>query len=335
MSCSHSALAPAVTLVHHVWFAPLQNMISEHATEWLGYPVKLFNAETSEQGINDYAGTIYRLALDWDAEVDFPELFSRFIANPESVKTPAIIIGQYHGDDPSLGSEEVVQLLVSARSKLPNLRGVFITDVVTEENEVSWIVQSDISPLLMSYPELEHLRLRGTGELTFGGRISHQNLRSLTIETGGLPPQLLREVLASQLPSLDTLELWLGTPSYGGDVTVADLQPLLSDKLFPKLKRLGLRDSEIVDEIASALQSAPVLARLEGLDLSLGVLSDKGGKALLENSALKQLKQLDLHRHFLSDSMMTSLKRAFPVVNVDDAQGSKTAEDDRFVALGE
>lgn len=310
-------------------------MISEHATEWLGFPVKLFDAELSEKGVSDYANTIYRLALDWDADPDFPTLFSRFISNPACAQTPAIIIGQFHGDDPGQGSAEIVQLLVSAQPKLPNLRGVFIGDMVTEENEVSWINQSDVSPLLVAYPNLEHLRLRGTAELSLGGRLVHHKLKSLTIETGGLPPLLLKEVLASQLPSLESLELWLGTPTYGGDVTVRDLEPLLSGNLFPAVKNLGLRDSEIVDQIAVALQSAPILDRLRSLDLSLGTLSDEGGQALLANPKLKALKQLDLHRHYLSGEMMGLLKQQFPNVNVDEPEGSDTDEDDRYVAVGE
>jgi hypothetical protein len=310
-------------------------MISEHATEWLGFPVQLFDGKVSEKGISDYANTIYRLAIDWDADPDFPTLFSRFVSHPASAQTPAIIIGQFHGDDPSGGSEEVVQLLVSAQSKLPNLRGIFIGDLISEENEISWIMQSDISPLLLAYPNLEHLRLRGTGELGLGGRLVHEKLKSLTIETGGLPPRLLQEVLASQLPALESLELWLGTSSYGGDVTVEELQPLLAGNLFPALKHLGLRDSEIVDKIAATLSSAPIVSRLNSLDLSLGTLSDDGGKALLGNSALKRLKRLDLHRHFLSETVMASLKREFPTVNVDEPEGSDTSEEDRYVAVGE
>jgi hypothetical protein len=310
-------------------------MISEHATEWLGFPVKLYDAKLSEKGISDYAKAVYRLALDWDADADFPTLFSRFLSNPASAQTPAVIIGQFHGDDPSQGSDEVVQLLVSAQPKLPHLRGIFIGDIVSEENEISWIIQTDVSPLLIAYPKLEHLRLRGTAELSLGGRLVHQALKSLTIETGGLPPRLLEEVLASQLPALESLELWLGTPSYGGDVTVKNLQPLLSGNLFPALKHLGLRDSEIVDEIVSALESAPILSRLNSLDLSLGTLSDEGGQALLANARLKSLKQLDLHRHYLSKEMMNALRREFPNVNVDEAEGSDKDEDDRYVAVGE
>ena len=311
-----------------------QIMISEHATTWLGFPVKLYDAKASEKPVADYAKTIYRIALDWDAEVDLATLFSRFLANPAVAQAPAIIIGQYHGDDPEGSSEDVVQSLVAAAPKLPNLHGIFIGDMVTEENEVSWIVQSDVSPVLAAYPNLEHFRLRGTSELSLGGGLVHDKLKSLVIETGGLPPEIFREVLSSRLPALETLELWLGTPSYDGDVTMEDLQPLLSGELFPALKHLGLRDSEIVDDIAANLASAPILSRLTGLDLSLGTLTDTGAEALLDNPALKNLQTLDLHHHYLSEAMMGDLKREFPFVDVGDPKG-ESDEDDRYVAVGE
>ena len=309
-------------------------MISEHVTEWLGLPVKLYDAERSEKGVSDYGSTIYRLALDWDAEVDFPTLFSRFLDDPASGQTQAIIIGQYHADDPEQDSEEVVQLLVSAQPRLPNLRGIFIGDIISEENEISWIHQSDVSPLLTAYKNLEHLRLRGTDGLSLGGHLHHDKLKSLTIETGGLPPELLAQVTSSHLPALEHLELWLGTEEYGGEATVDDLEPLLQGKLFPHLKHLGLRDSQMVDDIATALQSAPILAQLQTLDLSLGTLSDRGAQALLDTAALKQLKHLDLHHHYLSDDMIRQIQRAFPGVNLEDPQGDED-EDDRYVAVSE
>ena len=157
-------------------------MISEHVTEWLGLPVKLYDAERSEESVSDYGSTLYRLALDWDSEVDFQTLFSRFLDDPAAGQTRAIIIGQYHGDDPEQDSEEVVQLLVSAQPRLPNLKGIFIGDIVSEENEISWINQSDVSPLLTTYTDLEHLRLRGAEGLSLGGRLTHDKLKSLTIK---------------------------------------------------------------------------------------------------------------------------------------------------------
>ena len=307
-------------------------MTNEHASEWLGFPVRLFDDNTSKGG---QPNAIYRLALDWDAKANFPTLFSQFLAIPNSSQTPAIVIGQFHGDDPQSSSEEVVQLLVSAREKLPNLKGIFLGDIVSEENEISWIQQTDVSPLLTAYPDLEHLRLRGSDGLSLGGRLVHDKLKSLVIETGGLPPRVLQEVLASQLPALEHLELWLGTPSYGGDVTVADLQPLLQGGLFPKLKHLGLRDSEIVDHVATAIASAPVLGQLESLDLSLGIMSDVGAKALLDSPTARKLKKLDLHHHYISYPIMGALKNGFVLVNVEEAQDAKTDPDERYVAVSE
>ncbi len=110
-------------------------------------------------------------------------------------------------------------------------------------------------------------------------------------------------------------------------------EPFLQGTIFPNLKHFGLRDSEIADEIAVALESAPLLSRIESLDLSLGMLSDEGGQALVDNPGLKHLKQLDLHRHYLSDDMMMRLKLTFPAVNLDEAQGDDVDEDDRNVAV--
>ena len=81
-----------------------------------------------------------------------------------------------------------------------------------------------------------------------------------------------------------------------------DLAPILAGARLPALKHLGLRDAEIADEVAAALAGAPVVARLETLDLSLGTLSDAGAAALLAGQPLTHLRKLDLHHHFLSDA---------------------------------
>jgi hypothetical protein len=308
-------------------------MISEHVENWLGYPVKLFDPKVAKKGVEEYARVVYRLALDWDAEIGFPELFERFLDNPKVSETPAIIIGQFHGDDPETGSDEVVQLLVSAGERLPKLRGIFLADIISEENEISWIHQGDVSALFGAYPSLEHLRLRGGDGLSLGARPAHEHLKSLIIETGGLPASVIQEVASSHFPALEHLELWLGSEEYGGDAGVDDLQPFLTGGLFPNLKYLGLRDSEFADQIAGVLKISPVLNQLDTLDLSLGTLSDEGGLAILETPQLKRVKQLDLHRHYLSEDMMEKLKAMYPGVNVDDAE-----EDDdghRFVAVSE
>lgn len=115
--------------------------------------------------------------------------------------------------------------------------------------------------------------------------------------------EVVRGVLDSELPSLERLDLWLGVSEYGGDADVADLAPLLSGTRFPALHHLGLRNSEVENEIAAAVASAPLVARLRTLDLSCGTLGDEGAAALLEGQPLTQLDALDLHHHFLTEPM--------------------------------
>src|SRR5260221_10639413 len=253
-------------------------MISEHVENWLGYPVRLFDPKTTKKGVQEYSTVIYRLALDWDAEVKFPELFERFLENPKVPETPAIIIGQFHGDDPETGSDEVVQLLVSARERLPNLRGIFLADIISEENEISWIHQSDVSALFGAYPSLEHLRLRGGDGLSLGARPAHAWLKSLIIESGGLPASVIQEVASSHFPALEQLELWLGSEEYGGDAGVDDLQPFLTGGLFPKLKYLGLRASEFADQNPRVLKNSPRFNQPQTFEFSLRDPSRESGQ---------------------------------------------------------
>src|SRR5262249_2977768 len=133
----------------------------------------------------------------------------------------------------------------------------------------------------------------GGNNLSFGN-IQHDHLKELVVQAGGLPPSVIHEVGAAKLPNLEHLELWLGEPNYGGDATAEDIAPLLKPNVFPKLRYLGLKNSEIQDEIAGVIAMAPVLNQLEVLDLSMGTLSDAGAKALLGSPAIKKLKKLDL-----------------------------------------
>ncbi|NKB18733.1 MAG: hypothetical protein HC770_13155 [Pseudanabaena sp. CRU_2_10] len=91
-------------------------------------------------------------------------------------------------------SQEIVEALAAAREKLPNLKAIFLGDITYEEAEISWIVQSDVSPLLTAYPQLEYLQVRGNQGLSLG-LLQHDRLKSLVVETGGLSVNVVCEVL--------------------------------------------------------------------------------------------------------------------------------------------
>ena len=302
--------------------------ISNNAGTFVGHRVVDYDQEKEPK-----KGAVYRFRSDWDGKEILPDL-EHFFESDAAADATAIVIGAWHGEDSSASSEEVIKALVANKDKLPNLAALYLGDITSEENEMSWIQQSDISPLLASFPKLQLLRARGGTDLALK-KPKHATLRGLALETGGLNVEVLRAIGNSDFPNLEYLELWLGTDEYGSNSTVADLQPILSGNLFPKLKYLGLRNAQNVDDIAGVVVNSPLIGRIETLDLSLGVLTDEGGKALLKLPASPTLKKLNLHYNFLSPELVKQLK-TLPLM-VDTSKPSDMEDDDefRFVAVGE
>jgi predicted DNA-binding WGR domain protein len=278
------------------------------------------------------ADVVYRFRSDYENNNVIPHL-EHFFASTAAADANALVIGAWHGDDTELTPEKVIAVLAKHRDRLPRLAAIYVGDITSEENEMSWINQCDLSPLLKSFPKLQLLRSRGGQGLQLSSP-QHENLRGLALETGGMDVEVIRSVCTSNFPKLEYLELWLGTDEYGSNSNVADLQPILSGKLFPNLKYLGLRNSQGADDIAAVVVNSPVIKRIETLDLSLGVLTDEGARALLK-LASPTLKNLNLHYNFIGADIIKQLK-ALPLT-VDASKPTDLEEDDewRFVAVGE
>ncbi|MEV8634528.1 STM4015 family protein [Streptosporangium sp. NPDC051023] len=284
------------------------------------------------QGLPAPEAAAWRIGADWD-EGDFESGFRHFVGTVDTTKVSALIVGGW-GEPYEDDSSKVVGLLTEHADRFPALRSLFLGAMSCEECEISWIQQSDVTPLLAAFPLLERLEVRGGEGLLFP-LVRHDNLRVLRCETGGLPASVVRGIGDSDLPALEYLELWLGVSNYGGDATVADLEAILSGERLPALRHLGLQDSEIQDEVAAAVASAPVVARLESLSLSMGALGDEGAEALLSGQPLTHLKRLDLHHHHLTDSMVDRVGAVLAGVKVD-LSGQLGPDDEwRYVAVTE
>ncbi|MEU6356086.1 STM4015 family protein [Streptomyces sp. NPDC047072] len=284
----------------------------------------------------------WRVTSDvYDSDEEWPEAFARFCAAVDTTRVRALIVGAWseaYDTDPA----PVIAALLDAKDRFPALRALFLGDIVMEECEISWINQTDVTPLLEGFPALEEFGVRGGSDLGFTS-LSHGALRRLVVETGGLPAEVVRGIGASDLPALEHLDLWLGTPDYGGDSEASDLEPILSGARLPRLRHLALRNSEMQDAVAAAVAAAPVVARLEVLDLSMGVLTDEGAAALLGGQPLTHLRKLDLHHHYLSKSFEERVRETFEAsgveVDLDRDDAEEDTEDDgtvwRYVAVGE
>ncbi|MFD3685080.1 STM4015 family protein [Nocardiopsis sp. NPDC058631] len=349
-------------------------MIREHLTEYAGLPVVEFldrdaeahdlqraafdargkqveaPASTPHRERMDKAGldpgsAAWRLRLSSYTEELVPYL-ARFVEEVDTSRVTALVIGDWGFEEGSdISSRELRDALISHAADLPALRSLFLGDITFEENEISWIHHCDLAPLLAAYPRLEELAVRGVGDTYQGGDMlslhvpEHGALRSLTLQSGGLPGQVVRQVLASGLPALERLELWLGVEHYGGDTTPDDLAPLLSGAALPGLRHLGLRNSRRTGEWVRALAGAPITARLSSVDLSLGTLREGDVEHLLAAvPVLSHLESLDLHHHYLSEEATERVRAAFAragvEVDVSDRQGA-SEEEDHYPAVGE
>ncbi|MFJ8741403.1 hypothetical protein ACIRL2_18685 [Embleya sp. NPDC127516] len=104
---------------------------------------------------------------------------------------------------------------------------------------------------------------------------------------------------------------------------------------LPALNHLGLMDSEISDEIATALASAPIVARLKELDLSMGTLSNAGAEVLMAGQPLTHLDRLDARHHFLDEATQSRLRSALAGVDVDLSDTRNDWGGKRYVEVSE
>ncbi len=307
--------------------------ISDHATHFAGKTIVDYDVAA---GISDPASQVYRISFDYnDEEASWEEKFASFLRDPRSGEVTALVIGLWAEPGDPASTALVVAALVEAREKLPLLNGIFLGDITYEESEISWIDQTDVSPLFYAYPQLEYFRVRGGNGLKLG-TIRHEHLRLLAVEAGGLDRSIVHDIWQSHLPALEHLEIWTGSQWYGANTAVDDFAPLFTGNLFPNLRYLGLRDCEYVDELASLLVVSPLIERIRVLDLSLGTFSQRGAEALLACPAITKLEKLDVHHHYCPDDIVARLE-ALPIeVDVSEQQSKgDDAEEDRFIAVSE
>jgi len=127
-----------------------------------------------------------RLAIDWDQYEKgetVPARIEQLAALPAAREIEALVIGPWDYES-STDASEIVATLAGASGTFQRLTAIFLGDITFEEQEISWIQQTDVSLLLAAYPRLEELRVRGGTALALE-RPDHATLRKLVIEAGG------------------------------------------------------------------------------------------------------------------------------------------------------
>ncbi|MDZ8070978.1 MAG: STM4015 family protein [Nostoc sp. DedQUE08] len=305
-------------------FNEYQGYKNDRVTQFANRQVIEFDANV---GIVEPVNNAYALRFEYENNDNLPRKLSRLLQETNADKLEVLVFGLW-AETSQTDSSSIVQALVDAKQRLTNLKAVFIGDLTSEDSEISWIQQSDISPILQAYPKLEILQIRGGDRLQFSLTIRHNYLKALIVETGGLSRDTVAQICQMNLPVLEHLELWFGSEDYGGDCWVEDLNPIIFAEKFPNLVYLGLRNSQFTDEIVSVIVGSPILDYISVLDLSMGTLTDAGAEELLNCSAINNLDILNISENFLSQEMIDKFSGLDVRVL---ANNQKKEDDDRYI----
>ncbi len=191
-------------------------------------------------------------------------------------------------------------------------------------------VTLDASALWKACPTLERAELYA-GDLTMG-TIDAPLLRRFAAQTGGLAKEDMKAIAQATWPLLEDLEIWFGDEEYGGDCGIDDLMPLLQNTDL-KLKRLAINNMSFGDEVCAAIVNSPLLASLESLELTKGIIGDDGAASLLAaKDRLSHIKKISVAGYF-SDDIAEQLKG----LNADCDVETRGPPDDeyRYVEVGE
>lgn len=319
-------------------------LLAEHENAWLGKKlveaIEMQNDGDEVLEIEWKLGFIHKVTLraNWDfgGEMTVPEMFRELI-KLESFKFVNEIVfgctdleGETDFDD--------VMLPLSKVGKLPSIRRLTVGEYDYEEQELTWVKVGNCGRLWPVLPNLEFFKARGGGISL--GKLEHEHLEELVLETAGLPKDAVKSLAAAKLPSLVKLDAWIGneerSEEHGEHSDIDDLKPLLTGVGVPKLKHLGLKNCDYQDDIAVALATAPIVAQLETLDLSMGVMAEAGAQAVIEHSGhFAHLSKIDLSDNCIDDAEVAALQEKFgDKVDVDGQEPSED-EDDRYISVSE
>ncbi|EDM78539.1 WGR domain protein [Plesiocystis pacifica SIR-1] len=203
--------------------------------------------------------------------------------------------------------------------------------------DISSTIVGKISDVLPIAPRLSSLYVRGN-DIQFT-QLVHEALETLTVETGGLSWSSARAIAKAELPNITSMTVYFGADNYGGNASVSDLTALWKNTKLPKLRHLGLCNSEFQGDIAKAIAGSKIIKQLTSLDLSMGTMVDAQSEVFTKKAkAFAHLERLDISDNFLSDERCEAIAKALPKVHVVRGQREADEYDGEiytYVSVGE
>lgn len=288
------------------------------ATKLIAEKTKKGYVETEEAAAREMKVESKKFGLSYDDYENGVDLIDKIQKDKHLSEYKQLVIGCWSHE--SEDCSDLVEYIIENKDKFEQLEGLFWGDIDEEEQEISWIEQTDLEPLLAVLPNLKDLKIKGTNCLRLG-QASHPNLRSLEIISGGLPTEVVEDIVASDLPNLEKLILYAGVNDYGFDDDIEIFRPLFSKERFPKLTYLGIVNSDQQDGIVEMFMESDILPQLETMDISAGVLTDVGAQMLLDNEdKIAHLKFINMRYNYLSKDMRKELQQLPMKIDVAESE---------------
>ena len=335
---------------------PAKALIQKQADYFLG---GLADHQKTYDGNNEPAfewkyGYIHGLRLSHNhyAETEFEgslaEILDLVLRHPSGRFLTEITFG-FNNDPNESDLQELIDKL--ARQAPPTIRKLHFGDYkyagggsigqYGNDTEISWYSIGDLGKLWKAVPGLRTLITQGgstqsamAGGLKLG-KIELPHLVHAEFRTGGLEKANARAIATAAAPSLEYLDVWYGEDNYGGNATVKDVELLLGRTDLPKLRHLGLMNSQFADELPGALARSRLLPQLRELDLSMGCMSDDGARELAAHKdAFAHLERLVVSLNYLSKAGIAVLKGVAKVVDTGKQREDEDPEY-RHPAVGE
>ena len=210
--------------------------------------------ETLEEIAKEMKVEAKKYALSYDEAEEGVNLMDKILKDKKLPSLKQITIGcwGYDGEDSSVIADGIVE----NKEKFAHLEGLFWGDMDSEEQEISWIEQVDLSPVLDAMPLLNNLKIKGTNNLSIGKK-PRPNLKSLEIISGGLPDAEEQNVVVEMflesdiLPQLETMDISAGVLTDEGARLLLDHV----DKI-KHLKFINMKYNYLSDEMKKELQKS-------------------------------------------------------------------------------
>ncbi len=282
--------------------------------------------------------------LEWTESFHILRFVKAVFSSPLCAALEELKIGILHWDN---SEQNVVLAEAGKHAWAKDLLRLRLGDVGDASVDMDHHSVGDVGKVITKhFPNLESLHLHSGDDYgsnsPFGiAGLELPKLKELTIETCAMSRKRMKSLTAAKLPALERLVVWFGERDRGANATLADVMPVWDGKLFPRLRHLGLCNTELVLDFIRLLPEGKIAKQLVSLDLSKGTLGDDGIPELAEAAAkFPALETLCVDDSWITPAGIKALKKAYPRVKISakDQQALVDPEDygtDRYVRVSE